>query len=221
MEENQLVFRDPSRHIDGKIDVVAEGATGGCSTCHGSSTNAAPPRDLLGNTASPKVGAHQAHLRTSNWRHQIACSACHIVPLTSEAPGHRDGDGISEQVFDTLNPAASYSGGTCSSLYCHGNGRGNNGTATWTSTQPYTCGRCHSITGNNMSGKHSYHIGEKNLKCNVCHSTVVNASMTIINANLHVNGVHEVKMAQGTFNSVTRQCSNVGCHGTKSWTSGD
>ncbi|HWO24690.1 MAG TPA: hypothetical protein VNO30_38370 [Kofleriaceae bacterium] len=45
------------------------------------------------------------------------------------------------------------------------------------------------------------HIGEEN----------------IVNANLHVNGVHEVKMANGTYNATTRQCANTGCHGTETW----
>jgi hypothetical protein len=34
---------------------------------------------------------------------------------------------------------------------------------------------------------------------------------------LHVNGVHEVTMARGTWNAAARSCSNTGCHGTKSW----
>ena len=46
---------------------------------------------------------------------------------------------------------------------------------------------------------------------------VVDANKNIINADLHVNGKHEVKMTNGTWNATTRTCANTGCHGTKSW----
>jgi predicted CxxxxCH...CXXCH cytochrome family protein len=220
MEENSLTFRDPDSHINGVVDLVDPGATGDCTSCHGTSTaNAAPPKDLAGGTArtSLGVGAHQQHLMTSNWRHAIPCTACHVVPLTQNAPGHIDGDNKAEVKFDTLNPAGAYATGTCSTMYCHGNGRGNNGTINWLTIGPLTCTSCHATNGTGMSGRHSRHIQGENMKCSQCHQTVVNAAMTIINADLHVNGVHEVKMANGTWNAATRTCSNTGCHGTKSW----
>jgi predicted CxxxxCH...CXXCH cytochrome family protein len=218
MEDNSLAFRDPESHIDGKVD-LADGVTGGCTgTCHGTANvNAAPPKDLAGNMASAKVGAHQAHLKTSTWRHAIACTACHVVPLTQDSPGHRDGDNIAEVKFDTMNPAGTYAAGTCSTNYCHGNGRGNTGTATWASPTALACGSCHSITGTGMSGDHNKHVNGENMRCSQCHGTVVDANRNIINANLHVNGVHEVKMTNGTYNPATRQCSNTGCHGTETW----
>jgi predicted CxxxxCH...CXXCH cytochrome family protein len=213
-----MTFRDPARHIDGKIDFVGSGATGGCTSCHGSTTSA-PPKDLMGNTepTARGVGAHTAHLATSTWHRTIPCSDCHVVPDTADAPGHRDGDNIAELTFGTLNPAATYAAGTCSNLYCHGTGRGNTGTATWTTPGALACGSCHSINGTNMSGDHRKHIVGEGMRCSQCHATVVDANRNIINANLHVNGVHEVKMANGTWNATTRTCANTGCHGTKSW----
>ena len=217
MEENSLSFRDPDSHIDGKVDLVDASATGGCTTCHGSTTNAAPPKDLAGNMASAKVGAHQAHLKTSTWRHAIPCSSCHVVPTTVDAPGHRDGDNLAEVKFDTLNPAGAFAAGSCSTMYCHGNGRGNTGTISWVAVGPLPCTGCHTTNGAGMSGDHSRHINGENMRCSQCHGTVVNANMGIINADLHVNGVHEVKMAQGTYNPATRACTNTGCHGTETW----
>lgn len=218
MEENSLTFRDPASHINGTIDLVDSAATGGCTTCHGS-TNSAPPKDLAGNTATTSrgVGAHQAHLATSTWRHAIPCSGCHVVPTTLNSPGHRDGDNIAEVKFDTMNPIGAYSAGSCSTMYCHGNGRGGNGTIAWLATGPLACTACHNTDGTNMSGKHSRHINGQNMKCSQCHQTVIDANMKIIAANLHVNGVHEVKMAAGTYNATTHQCSNTGCHNTKTW----
>lgn len=219
MEEGSLAFRDPDSHINGTIDLADPSATGGCTTCHGSPTSSAPPKDLAGNTATTArgVGAHQAHLRTSTWRHAIPCSSCHIVPTTADAPGHRDGDNVAELRFDALNPAGAYAAGTCSTMYCHGNGRGNTGSIAWLATGPLACGACHSVTGTNMSGDHNRHINEENMRCSQCHQTVVDQNRVIINADLHVNGVHEVKMAQGTFNPATRQCSATGCHGVETW----
>lgn len=221
MEENSLTFRDPASHIDGKVDVTSQNATGGCTSCHGS-TNSAPPKDLKGNTVTTvaTVGAHQAHLKTATLYHQVVCASCHVVPQTVDAPGHRDGDNIAEVKFDTLNPAATYTKATatCGSLYCHGNGRGNNGTIAFTAAGPLSCTGCHATNGTGMSGRHRTHLGgEANLKCSACHATVVDANMKIIKGDLHVNGVHEVKMANGTWNATARSCSNTGCHGTKNW----
>jgi len=220
MMEVDGTFRDPASHINGTVDVTGPAATGGCTTCHGSSTGSAPPKDLSGDTVNTAagVGAHTAHLKTSTWHRAMPCSSCHVVPITADAPGHRDGDNVSEVKFDTLNPAAAYTAGTttCSSLYCHGNGRGNTGTASWVTPGALGCTSCHAVDGTNMSGDHRRHLG-KGIKCSQCHMTVVDANRNIINANLHVNGLHEVKMANGTFNATTRTCTNTGCHGTKTW----
>jgi predicted CxxxxCH...CXXCH cytochrome family protein len=220
MEEGSMTFRDPSRHIDGVVDVVV-GVAGGCTSCHGSPTSSAPPRDLSGDTdpTAQGVGAHAAHLAPSTWHRGITCSNCHVVPTTVDAPGHRDGDNFAEIVFDTLNPTGTYTqaNATCANQYCHGTGAGNNGTAVWNVPGTRACGSCHSMTGTNMSGDHRRHIVGENMQCSECHADVVNANETILNANLHVNGVHEVKMANGTFNPATRQCSNTGCHGTERW----
>ncbi|MCX5742845.1 MAG: hypothetical protein NT062_10150 [Proteobacteria bacterium] len=220
MEEGSLTFRDPASHINGVVDVTTPGATGGCTSCHGS-TNSAPPKDLAGNTAATArgVGAHQAHLATSTWHNPVTCTNCHVVPLTADAPGHRDGDNVAEVVFDTMNPLGVYTAGTttCSTNYCHGNGRGGNGTISWVTPGALACGKCHSINGTGMSGQHRRHIVSENMKCSGCHADVVNAAMTIVNPLLHINGVHEVKMANGTFNATTRACSNTCCHGTERW----
>ena len=221
LEEDNVTFRDPARHIDGMVDVTGAGATGGCTTCHGGTASSAPPKDLSGDTLATArgVGAHTAHLKPSTWHRAMPCTSCHVVPLTLDAPGHRDGDNVAEVKFDTLNPAALYTAGTttCSTLYCHGNGRGNTGTASWVTPGALGCTSCHAIDGTNMSGDHRKHIAGENIRCSQCHATVVDANRNIINAGLHVNGLHEVKMANGTFNATTRACSNTGCHGTKTW----
>lgn len=220
MEENSFTFRDPASHINGKVDVVGAGSTGGCTSCHGSTT-AAPPKDLSGNTApsSPGVGAHTAHLAASTWRHAIQCSSCHKVPTARDTPGHIDGDNAAELIFDTLNPTGAYTRATatCTNLYCHSNGRGGSLSVVWTSETDLTCTSCHATNGTGMSGDHRRHIQGEGMRCSQCHAEVVNANMAIIKPDLHVNGLHEVKMAAGTFNPTSRLCSNTGCHGTERW----
>lgn len=220
MEESSLTFRDPASHIDGKVDVVGAGTTGGCTSCHGSTT-AAPPKDLSGDTlpSAPGVGAHTAHLAASPWRRAMPCTSCHKVPTMLSSPGHLDGDNAAELTFDALNPAATYTRGTsaCSNLYCHGNGRGSTGTASWVSETDLTCTSCHTTNGTGMSGDHRRHIQEEGMRCSECHADVINANQAIIKPELHVNGLHEVKMAAGTFNPATKACTNTGCHGTERW----
>jgi predicted CxxxxCH...CXXCH cytochrome family protein len=220
MEENSLNFRDPSKHINGVVDVVDASATGGCTSCHGAAASAAPPKDLRGATATSvaTVGAHQAHLATSTWHLAVVCSSCHAVPQTVSAPGHIDGDNIAEIVFDPLNPIGTYNKATatCSTMYCHGNGRGGNGSIAFTQTGPLACTSCHATNGTNMSGHHRTHLGE-GIRCSGCHADVVDPNMKILKPDLHVNGVHEVRMANGIWNAAARTCANTGCHGTKSW----
>lgn len=222
MEEGSRTFRDPASHINGVVDVTSSaGGDGGCTSCHGSPQSSAPPKDLSGDTANTAqgVGAHAAHLAASTWRKEIACSSCHAVPAAVNAAGHLDGDNLAEIRFDTMNPAGTYdrATATCSNQYCHGNGRANTGTATWTSPGALACGSCHSITGGNMSGEHSKHVREEGMRCSECHGDVVDANQQIVGPALHVNGVHEVKMARGTWNPANRSCSNTGCHGVETW----
>jgi predicted CxxxxCH...CXXCH cytochrome family protein len=220
MEQGSMTFRDPASHINGVVDVAGAAATE-CNSCHGSPTSSAPPKDLSGHTdpTAQGVGAHAAHLATSTWHRTVTCSNCHVVPVTVDAPGHLDGDNISEVKFDTLDPAGVYTRATttCTNLYCHGTGRGNDGTRSWITPGAIPCGGCHRIDGTNMSGQHSKHIRGEGMKCSQCHADVIDANMNIKAPNLHINGVHEVKMANGTFNAGTRACSNTGCHGTERW----
>lgn len=195
-----------------------------CTFCHGGTDNAtgAPPASALGLTArtARQVGAHTRHVTASTSHTAFTCASCHVAPSSALTPGHVDGDGQAELRFSSLNGAATYSAtsAACSNLYCHGNGRTSNGTATWTSTTAMACSSCHGIrtAGPSLSQYHTDHHGGE--KCVECHQSVVNASMAIIAPGLHVNGTRNVQFLQGgTYNPSTRQCSNLACHGTETW----
>jgi len=198
-----------------------------CTFCHGGTDNltGAPPLSLLDQVArsAKGVGAHTAHVEASSTHSAFDCNACHVKPSTALSPSHVDGSPGAELLFSNLNSAASYSGTTCNNLYCHGNGRGNNGSESWTSTTNIACSGCHqgqNTNGSGMSGEHKKHIADENMKCFECHQSVVNSGFNIVNAGLHVNGVKDVKMSNGgTWNSSNKSCSGLGngCHGTEKW----
>jgi len=76
------------------------------------------------------------------------------------------------------------------------------------------CGSCHGMPPS--TGRHSLHVSNQGLKCSSCHGCVVNSSQNIISTTLHQNGSKNV-CGTLTWNAGTKQCSNVGCHGTKTW----
>jgi predicted CxxxxCH...CXXCH cytochrome family protein len=186
---------------------------------------------VLGQTAPTDrhVGAHTKHVGATAMHAPWGCAFCHTNPSTALTPGHVDGSGgivQAEVRYAPLNPAGTYNAGTatCANLYCHGNGRTSTGTAAWTSTTPLTCTSCHLApnpggAAGGMSGEHDKHISDEKMQCVECHQTVVNAARGIIAPALHVNGLRDVKMPQGTWNPANKSCSGLpgGCHGTKSW----
>jgi predicted CxxxxCH...CXXCH cytochrome family protein len=192
-----------------------------CVFCHGGTDNptGAPPLSLLDQTSRniAAVGAHTAHVEAGATHVAYQCNNCHIEPSSAVSPGHIEGSPGAEVNFSSLNGAAVYSGTTCSNLYCHGNGRGNNGTETWTGNPTLGCGSCHGDLNNRtgMSGDHNGHIGD-GATCVDCHATVSNGNSNgIQNPALHVNGLKEVVFEGGinmTWDPVNKRCSGP-CHG--------
>jgi predicted CxxxxCH...CXXCH cytochrome family protein len=143
-----------------------------CTQCHGS-VNAAPPKDLSGNTAisSPGVGAHQAHLLASDFvGATVACNECHLVPTVYDAPGHLDATPGAEVIFQGAvttsrfshiagaDTAATFSNATlqCANTYCHGYfPNGNKVSPVWNDEtgQYRACGSCHGDPTKSTTGE--------------------------------------------------------------------
>lgn len=112
------------QHIDGQVDVGGLG----CSACHGSDADPAPPVSLDGasDPAEVGVGAHQAHLNDGVLRQALACEECHRVPATVDEAGHTDSDLPAELTWGPLattagaQPVWDRDQATCASSYCHG-----------------------------------------------------------------------------------------------------
>lgn len=196
-----------------------------CTYCHGGGQNqtGAPPRDLGSSilTASQSFVAHTAHVSRGVAR-AFDCNQCHARPADVLSSGHAfDGSPARAEVrmAGGLSPAGTYDGnGTCANLYCHGNGRGDNGTYR-DGAGALGCGGCHagrqsgSTAWSAMSGDHRRHLGE-GMSCQDCHASVTADGSAIRDASLHVDGRRQVAFSAAgfTYDAGTRRCSGS-CHG--------
>ncbi len=195
---------------------------GFCTKCHGGVDNqtGAPPVGLRGETSDTAiaVGAHTIHLAGDSLSTGHPCDACHYVPAFTFDPKHigfgpgATVDSIAEitwhGIADGGNAAWDRTARTCTGTYCHGNFPGGNhaNAPVWTASSQAHCGSCHDIgiTPSELLWKHEFHIGYADLACAECHASVVDAGLTIIGRNLHVNGVVD------TLTRDSAVCS--GCH---------
>ena len=204
----------------------AAGWRSNCTYCHGGADNAtgAPPRDITGAVAQDDLifKSHTKHVETTASSTPFTCTQCHGgVPADALDAGHwfDDSHGRAEVAFSAgLSPAGTYDydNGRCSNLYCHGNGRGNNGTANY-SDGPKACNSCHPFSNstqaqlNTMSGEHRRHVLGENANCAECHGMTVNAADAISDPSKHVNGENELMF---TTSNVTYNAGNQTCNGT-------
>ena len=191
----------PELHVDGKVEYTPLG----CTTCHGSGEDPAPPVDTRGDTAVTfaGVGAHQAHLRKNAVGRPLACEECHVVPAAVDAMGHVDGTaqvslssvgtsgGHDAAHFDTASL-------TCADTWCHGAATmGHGASPVWTSSAPLACDSCH---GAPPAAPHP-----QMSTCATCHGDIVNADgKTMKDPSRHVDGTIDV--------AVPDDCT--ACHGS-------
>lgn len=188
-----------------------------CTTCHGSLSSYAPPKDLEGNISNsePGVGAHQEHLKLNDVGKPVWCSECHIVPQSLYAPGHIDSDQPAEVIFNgprsltvtnepgtseydpslptfEPDPSFDYSALTCANTYCHGYFKNGNldTKPVWNNPSTAQCGSCHG-QGSNPLPKLASQGGSHpaNSNCYICHSGVVDEDLKIINPEKHIDGL--------------------------------
>jgi hypothetical protein len=192
-----------------------------CTFCHGGTDNTtgAPPRDIRGETdaAATSFPEHTAHV-TTNIHEAFDCVQCHTRPTDVLSVGHVFvGDttkGVAEVSFSAgLSSAGTYAGAaSCSNLYCHGNGQGNNGTAE--SGEDFSaCSDCHGSAtrrSGDLSGRHEDHL-EEGLSCEDCHADTVSDADTIADPALHVNGTADLHLPD-TMERTGGRCTGT-CHG--------
>jgi predicted CxxxxCH...CXXCH cytochrome family protein len=196
-----------------------------CVFCHGADDNrtGAPPRDLgaLPMSGSQAFVAHTVHV-TPGISQAFDCLHCHLKPSDVLSMEHAfdDTPGRGEVGFAMgLSAAGVYNGaGSCSSLYCHGDGQGDNGTAV-DGTAPMQCNSCHAgmtsgeSAWESMSGEHRKHLQE-NFTCGNCHLDVTDDGLSIRGPLLHVDGANQVSFTDSRihYNESTGRCAG-NCHG--------
>ncbi len=193
-----MTIADPSTHVNGQVEVTGMGCTG----CHGSDMNPAPPVDLQGgsDTTSVRVGAHQTHLRGGMFSKAVACTDCHLEVLTVQSPGHTDTRWPAEVDFAGVAIARSSTASwdreaeTCNT-YCHFGGA-----PKWTVVDgtEAACGSCHALP------PPAPHPGS--MRCNNCHAPVGGEGNIILDPSRHVDGILDLNMPGAT-------CAS-GCHGS-------
>lgn len=217
-----------------------------CAGCHGytSSFNDGTARN---NPAGTFPGSHNKHVVG----YSKQCSVCHVTPATETSAdfNHRNGyiqianpingnTGASYSKGTSFLQTNTFTGGTCSSTYCH-----SDGTSVITGTIPAntspawggstTCQSCHGAGGNddgrpnypngtpkrNTHGDGvSYGVTHKAEPCTTCHTGVSGTagSYTITDTTTHNNGVYNLQASLG-YNQSTGQCATPGCHGAATW----
>jgi predicted CxxxxCH...CXXCH cytochrome family protein len=189
-----------------------------CTYCHGGTLNTtgAPPQDIDDNAdpATISFPEHPEHV-TAGIHPAYGCVQCHTRPTDVLTPGHWFDDltaGYGELNYTGgLAPIATYFQGTCSNVYCHGNGRVPGEVA---SGQAVGCGDCHpgpADTGlwGAMSGEHQTHL-QSGVTCDECHQGVVDAAGAVIGTDLHVQGAKDVLAPGAPY--VNGTCTGT-CHG--------
>ena len=193
-----------------------------CTFCHGGDDNdtGAPPRDLGSPVAGISFPGHTSHV-TQGIASAAACTECHAAVDDVLTPGHAfdDSAGAAEvEMSAGRSPAGTYADGTCSNLYCHGSGRGDDGVAEVDMAAP-TCAGCHpsiassSTDWGTMSGDHRRHLG-LGYGCEECHEAVTTDSTTIASPSLHVDRQNQVAFLVDTltYSAGNRRCTGS-CHG--------
>lgn len=202
-----------------------------CTFCHGGvdNTTGAPPEGIRDETSADATSfpPHSVHVEETAIHVAFDCEQCHTKPLDIFSRGHLfvadTSAGVAEANFSGgLSGSASWSGTTCSNLYCHGNGQAANGTVT--ATENVSCGDCHAVASSSgreigqMSGTHGDHDSE-GVGCQECHATVVDAGSDILDIELHVNGDIDIALTSGMTRSGST-CTGT-CHGedhrSESW----
>lgn len=185
-----------------------------CTFCHGGveDTTGAPPEDIDDRSDELSFPPHTVHV-TRTIHAPFDCEQCHAKPQDALTPGHLfddDTPGRAEVAFaGGLSPQGAWDGnGTCSNVYCHGNGR-QNGDATV--GEQRTCQMCHADA--TLGGEHGEHLGSDDgppIVCADCHADVVDTALAIVEPALHVDG--EVSVTMATVTRTGDRCTGA-CHG--------
>ncbi|NTW59154.1 MAG: CxxxxCH/CxxCH domain-containing protein [Nitrospirae bacterium] len=192
-----------------------EGFKTSCDICHNSPPTTGTHASHVG-TAVPLYGSTKVQSTPSSYG--FGCGICHTgthlntstdprtVQVVFAGVATQDGAtgaAYSAATFAVDDPGTgytfTYSDGTCSNVYCHGNypGSGRNATVHFnTGTAP--CGSCHGASNTDYPSSHTHYLhagalgSGYNIACTLCHKDTVGgsgpANYTISDMSRHANG---------------------------------
>ncbi len=124
-----LVPLDRSTHINGVLEVTAT-----CGACHGVPPRTAAHATHFGTPATPPVATYGDLRNAADYdpagptTYMFGCGNCHPLDSARHMDGHVDvelynSSAPSASLKARNAPTASYSGGTCTGVYCHSSGQ--------------------------------------------------------------------------------------------------
>ena len=202
------------------------GTAGECAACHGG---------VVGAFNNLSTNTHFRHVSSDPVTgFQYGCVICHSTVVSGNgtvSDTARHVNGVKEVGFSgPLATGTGWTGTTCSTSYCHSDGKGNFATPSWTGRASGTCGTCHAAApalGGTLiaSGAHFVHFStsaasygsmltQANISaCRACHPYASETAAT------HVDGTVNVDSSFGYMPAGSGTCTP--CHKqTTSWTSG-
>ena len=200
------------------------GAALDCTGCHGSATSTG---------ANALSGKHANHVNNAAFLGtSYGCIECHSATVSDSstiADRTKHDDGSIEVAGSHVGTETA--GGTCSSAYCHSDGKGTQKTVSWTQTQTLDCKGCHgsdaapafaSLAGEPnyanaganqpRANSHQVHVSSA-ATCQNCHGTTTASGVSLLAGAPHTNGSIDVVAGNGrSFGFAGHTCSNVSCH---------
>jgi predicted CxxxxCH...CXXCH cytochrome family protein len=176
-----------------------------CTGCHGGNASVAANRRIV-------TGSHSKHM-AGGTSFSLGCAACHSATVSGDTTLSNKANHVNYKV-DVAMATGTYSAtghkpgaavGTCSTNYCHSNGKGAYGAApTWGLAASGACGTCHAtlptiggastIGSGNGSAAHFIHFSSNTLTnygpqigtagvaaCQQCHTYTAENGVTHVN----------------------------------------
>ncbi|UPU36703.1 CxxxxCH/CxxCH domain-containing protein [Geomonas paludis] len=196
------------------------GGTLTCAGCHGDATS----NTLSGNHAKHVNNA--AFLGTS-----YGCVECHSSTVSDNSTISNFNNHVNNAKEVAGSKVGTPVSGTCSTSYCHSDGKGTMKSVTWTGSTALDCKSCHgsdaapafaSVAGEpNYSNagsdqpranSHENHVASA-ADCASCHADTTVNGTSIKAGTFHTNNARDLKAGNGkNFTLVGNSCSAVSCH---------
>lgn len=197
--------------------------TGCNSSCHGlpptSNTVGTGGKASGYTTYDESLTPHASHAAGGATYYRFACDQCH---KGSTMPNGNFVEVFQNHTGILAGATAAYSSSTCSTVYCHSNGRGTYVSLAWGNNinsimglaPAARCVACHPAAS--YSPTHARHITAMGYGCITCHSSTVSDNTTLLaSARLangsHVNGVKDIQYS-GISPAVGSSCATIYCH---------